>query len=83
MAKCGTCTFKGSETEYLAHSCTTGFVPTDPRHLGKRFLLQSKAALKRTGSLNEEKTAQIDAQIAEFRKKPAENGTVRRKKGRR
>jgi len=50
--KCGTCDGEyGSEKEYLAHTCTTGYKPATVEHLdstsGGRFSLASAAALKR------------------------------------
>ena len=50
---------------YLDHvSPVTGYKPTDPRHHGRKGLLVSKQALKRTGSLTEEKKVKLDEDIA-------------------
>lgn len=48
---------------YLAHKCTTGFTPRDPQHFGKRFLQQSKAALKRGKSLTKTREKEINKMI--------------------
>ena len=62
---CGVCNLiHADNTAYLTHECSvTGFVPTDPRHLGRRFIMQSKQALKRGGSLNATRKNELDALI--------------------
>jgi len=55
-----------SNDDYLDHTCEeTGFTPRDPQHMGKQFLRQSKAALRRGDSLTKEREAEIDKMIEE------------------
>lgn len=62
---CGVC--KNSyttEEQYVSHVCgVTGRTPAEAAHFGTNFLRQSKEALRRSGSLSEEKEAAIDAEI--------------------
>jgi uncharacterized C2H2 Zn-finger protein len=48
MERCCKCNreFK-NESEYLKHTCNSGFKPTDPKNMGKNYLEIQKAALKR------------------------------------
>ena len=51
---------------YLNHkSPVTGYKPTQPEHLGERFILQSKKALQRGKSLTPEKELELDRQREE------------------
>ena len=52
---------------YLAHKCTTGFTPRDPQHFGKKFLQQSKAALRRGNSLTKEREEEINKMINDIK----------------
>ena len=50
---CGQCNAGfNSEEDYLIHTCIDGLKPTEPKHLGKAFIIQSEEALKR-GEENE------------------------------
>lgn len=61
MDICGQCTKEfPSEQAYLNHSCITGYKPTEIEHLGENFVLQSKEALKRTGSLTKTREKELD-----------------------
>ena len=68
MVICSICK-KSWETkdEYLAHKCTTGFTPRDPQHFGKKFLQQSKAALRRGNSLTKEREEEINKMINDIK----------------
>jgi len=45
---CGVCNDEWlTEEEYLNHTCTTGFTPAQPEHLGPEFAEVQKAALER------------------------------------
>lgn len=45
---CGTCQDKfGTEDQYLSHTCSDGFTPQQPEHLGPEFLEVQRAALER------------------------------------
>ena len=57
-----------SEEDYLNHvSPVTGFTPRDIEHQGEAFIEQSKKALERTGSLTEEKEAELDQALERAR----------------
>ena len=59
---------------YLEHVCkVNGFKPTDPRHLGVRFLQQSKSALKRGKTLTPEKEKEINKMIDDLHKRERKN----------
>lgn len=63
---CGTCLviFADNDT-YLKHQCEiTGYKPTSSKHFGRKFLMQSKAALKRGNSLTKTREEQLDIEIA-------------------
>jgi len=51
LHRCSVCEFEGSEAEYLAHECSTGFKPTEIEHQDAltdgAFSKVSEAALKR------------------------------------
>lgn len=67
MVICGKCNDKFEDNEsYKDHTCEeTGYTPRDPQHFGKKFLRQSKHALKRGDSLTEEKEKEIDEMLEE------------------
>lgn len=45
---CGVCNNEfASEEAYVEHTCTTGFTPAQPEHLGPEFLEVQKSALER------------------------------------
>ena len=62
---CGQCGKEfNAESTYSGHVCeSTGYKPIDPRHLGKKFLVQSKKALERGDSLTAKREKEIDKQI--------------------
>ena len=61
MEICGTCQKEFSTGDnYLTHTCVTGYKPTEMQHLGETFVLQSKEALKRTGSLDKKAEAELE-----------------------
>lgn len=74
---CGTCTKEfATEQEYLDHTCTTGFTPKQPDHLGSDFKAVSERAVARGAKRKELEATGMAPDVAQAEAKKHVSATM-------